>query len=123
MAQRVYNVNSKTRFTLKTIHTALPGFVEWGGEVRRERKKMFWFVPYWSTEGDSPDLSVEFTLSNGTVVPQLDAHVRTESSPGFRKIFVNSLNTSGSSPTSPELMANVTVFSFIGGEQRILSHN
>ena len=124
MAQRVFlNSAGTTRFTLKTIRTVIPGFAEWGAEVRRERKKSFLFVTYWSTEGDIPDLAVEFDLSDGTTVTGIQANVRNQTSPGFRKVFLNSFNTPSGDLTSIDLVRNVVAISFILGSSRVLSHN
>ena len=123
MAERVHTTGRNTRLKINTIGTVLPLFIEWGGEARRERRRWFLFFPYWSTEGTSPNFTVDFINGDGTVFSEAETNASNETRAGYRKRAIVSINASGGPPNSAEWMVNVVLRYSVNGENRTLRHN
>ena len=124
MAQKVHDLGNGIRIKINTIGTELPAFVEWGGEARRERRRWFLFVPYWSTEGASPNFSVEFIQDDGTVLSEVQTSASNETRAGYRKKAIVSINSpAANSPSNTAAwMINVVLRYVVDGQNKTLSH-
>lgn len=123
MAQKVHYFGNDTRIKINTIGTELPTFVEWGGEARRERRRRFLFIPYWSSEGASPNFLVEFIRGDGAVLSEIQTSASNETRAGYRKKAIVSINMPANSPSNTAIwMTNVVLHYVVDGQNKTLSH-
>jgi|SRR5687768_16705741 len=124
MAERVHSLGSNQRLKINTIGTELPAFAEWGGEARRERRRWFLFIPYWSAEGASPNFSVDFIRRDGTVFTETQTGASNETGAGYRKKALVSINAPATDTPSNTAawMGNVILHYVVDGENKTLAH-